>query len=394
MFRAEGGLYRRQDWLLLGVTLALCGLGVAFIYSASYRGAGMPVQGLWSKQLLWVGVGLIVYLVVIQLDPHRLIRAAPFWYGVGIVLLLLVATMGTELKGGKRWLDLGVLLLQPSELVKLTNLLLLAYLLGEVDSRPPDLRRVIFCLLLVGAPLVMVMVQPDLGTAMVFLPTAVGVLFLAGMRWRHLFGLAAVALIVLLPVIVQLIHYDRVFYPILKANPAAEPPGWYLLRPYQCNRVLVFLDPSFETWGAGWNLLQCKIAVGSGGWAGKGFLRGEQNLLGFLPRPVAPTDFIFSVLAEELGFRGVAALLGLYTVLLTRTIWIAFRCRADVAGGLLAGGIAIMFFCHVFVNVGMTIGLLPITGLPLPLLSYGGSFMLSTMLAIGLVQAVYVRRRP
>jgi rod shape determining protein RodA len=214
------------------------------------------------------------------------------------------------------------------------------------------------------------------------------------MKWRHLTLLGILALLVMLPVILQLVHYIRYFYPALQSDPALSAPWWYILKPYQCNRILVFLDPNFDPYNAGWNLLQCKIAVGSGGYLGKGFLHGSQNLLGFLPRPVAPTDFIFSVLAEELGFRGVILLLGLYTVLLTRMILIGLRCRQEPSRSLLAGGIAIIFFCHIFVNLGMTIGLMPITGLPLPLMSYGGSFLLGSMLALGMIQAVFVRRQP
>lgn len=387
-------IYRRQDWILLGAALGLCTLGILFIFSATYQGPGVPMPRVWMKQALWLGIALVGYLLMIQVNPTWLIRMGPILYAIGVVLLVLVALVGTELNEGRRWLRLGPFILQPSEFVKISNLVLLAYLLGEVDVRPPNLARVFSCLFWVGIPLVLVILQPDLGTALVFLPSALGLLFLAGMRWRHLFLLASMAFLAVLPILFQLVHYFRFFYPQLQLNPGLNAPWWYLFKPYQCNRILVFLDPNFDPYNAGWNLLQCKIAVGSGGYAGKGFLQGSQNLLGFLPRPVAPTDFIFSVLAEELGFRGVLLLVGLYLVLLTRLIMIGLRCRQEPSRSLLAGGIAIIFFCHIFVNLGMTIGLMPITGLPLPLMSYGGSFLLGSMLALGMVQAVFVRRGP
>ena len=237
--------------------------------------------------------------------------------------------------------------------------------------RTPQLRRrwgtVWVALGLVGLPLVLIMIEPDLGSAMVLMPIGFGLMFVAGVRVKHL-------------VLVTLLGM------------ALTPLAWLKLKDYQKDRLTVFLNPNRDPLGDGWNLNQSLIAVGSGGVSGKGYLQGTQNLLGYLPRTVTPNDFLFSVIAEEKGFVGSACVVGLYAVILFSGLRIAANAR-DRLGMLLATGVVAMLFFHVFINVGMTIGLMPVTGLPLPLLSYGGSFVLASMTALGLLQNVWIHRR-
>ncbi len=268
------------------------------------------------------------------------------------------------------WMVFGVPV-QPSEFAKVAMVLVLARVLGGGAIHPRSFGTVVVALLLMALPFGLILVEPDLGTAMVLVPTAVFMLFAAGAAWRYLLGLGMLGL-------------GGVAFVL-------SPLARHVLSDYQHERILTFLDPSRDPLGSGWNALQSAIAVGSGGWSGKGFLNGTQSVLGFLPRTVSPTDFIFPVIAEETGFIGASLLLLAFAALLScyiRTAWTA----KDPAGSLLATGIASLLFCHVFVNIGMTIGLLPITGLPLPLVSSGGSFMVSTLAGFGLVQSVHVRR--
>jgi rod shape determining protein RodA len=221
-------------------------------------------------------------------------------------------------------------------------------------------------LLILSIPFLLIVKQPDLGTAMTLIPLAVAMMFVAGVPTRYLVILGLVGICLL-------------------------PVGWFALGDYQKERIMVFFDPARDPLGSGWNKIQSEIAVGSGGIAGKGYLKGTQNILGFLPRTVAPTDFIFSVIAEELGFVGSALLLSLFATLVVGGLRAALRAR-DKFGRLLAVGVVVLMFFHAFVNMSMTIGLMPVTGIPLPLISYGGSFMVCTMVGLGLVQSVYVRR--
>jgi len=280
-------------------------------------------------------------------------------------LLVLVLVAGRRVYGARRWLSLFGFTLQPSELVKLATIICLAAVLGK---RRRDLRRfryVVAVMLLTAVPAVMIVKEPDLGTAMVFVPIAFGVMFVAGVPMRFLAMLALIGLLFL-------------------------PFAWLGMDEYQKNRIIVFFDPDRDPLGAGWNKMQSEIAVGSGGFWGKGYRNGTQNILGFLPRTVAPTDFVFSVIAEEKGFVGSVGILSLYFIVLLGTTRAALRGR-DKFGRLLCTGIGCMIFSHVFVNIAMTVGLMPITGLPLPLISYGGSFLVTTLAALGMIQSVYIR---
>ncbi len=365
--RAWWRLWLDQDGLAVLVAGLLLAAGLAFVYSASWRGAETGIVGAWfDRQVWWVAIGVVVALALVRVDYQVWLRQAGWLYLAGLALLVLVLFFGTRVYGASRWIRVMGVLVQPSEFAKVTLVLLLARLLGSPAVRPTDFSTVLAALALTILPFLLILQQPDLGTAMILPPTVVFMLFAAGAAMRHLIGIAA-------------------FSALL------SPLGWWILSGYQRERILTFLDPSRDPLDSGWNALQSAIAVGSGGLSGKGFLNGTQNVLGFLPRTVSPSDFIFPVIAEETGFIGASLLLLAFAVLLTcyiRTAWTA----KDPAGSLLATGIASLFFCHVFINIGMTIGLLPITGLPLPLVSSGGSFMVSTLAGFGLVQSVHVRR--
>lgn len=358
--------WKRMDWLTLAATLALIVVGIVFIYSASFRQEDTQMTALTQRQLLWALVGLTVLFSAVAIDYRKVGRGALVIYLACLVLLVLVLLMGRKIYGATRWLSLFGVLVQPSEFAKLGTILLLARYLSEPARDMANPRTPLTALALAAVPFLLILQQPDLGTASTLIPVALAMLFVGGVPMRHLVVLGLIGIIGLVP-------------------------GWFVLDGYQRERLLVFFDPGRDPLGTGWNSIQSGIAVGSGGLTGKGYMMGTQNILGFLPRTVAPTDFIFSVIAEESGFIGSVVLLVLFAVLLGGGIRAGLASR-DKFGRLLAVGVATLLFCHVFVNMAMTVGLMPITGLPLPLVSYGGSFMLCTMSGLGLVQSVYARR--
>ena len=361
-------LLRRMDWWLTVTIVALMAISVCFIYSASYRGPGQPMPRYYQMQMVWFGIGLAVYIAMALVDYRRVCQWAPVWYTMAVGALVLVLVAGAKVYGARRWMGWGSFGIQPSEIAKLAIIASVSYYLFHRSS---EARRhwgtVAGVLALVAVPIALIVLQPDLGSAMVLVPICLALMFVAGVRGKHLVLVVVVGL-------------------------ALAPLGWMQLRDYQKARLTVFLNPDKDPLGAGWNLNQSLIAVGSGGLTGKGYLQGTQNLLGYLPRTVAPNDFLFSVIAEETGFIGSALVLGLYGILLLRGLQIAMHAQ-DRLGSLLATGVVAMLFFHVFINIGMTIGLMPIKGLPLPLLSHGGSFVLATMMALGLVQSVWIHRR-
>ena len=363
-----------QDGLAILLVAGLLGAGLTFIYSASWRGEETGIVGAWfSKQIWWAALGTGVALTLAATDYKFWIRHAGWLYLASLVLLALVFVpgIGRKVYGAYRWLVILGVPVQPSEFAKVTTVLLLARVLASPVLQRRSFGTVLLALGLMALPFGLILEEPDLGTAMVLVPTTVCMLFAAGCALRYLIGLG-----------------------LLGAGGVAaalSPLAKLFLDDYQHERIATFLDPSRDPLGSGWNALQSAIAVGSGGFSGKGFLNGTQNVLGFLPRTVSPTDFIFPVIAEETGFIGAGVLLLAFVALLTCYLRTAGTAR-DPAGSLLATGIAGLLFCHVFVNVGMTIGLLPITGLPLPFVSSGGSFMVSTLAGFGLVQSVHVRR--
>jgi rod shape determining protein RodA len=330
---------------------------------------------------------------MVWFDYQQLARFSWWIYGAAIVMLLMVFLF-PKVNGAHRWIPLPGFTLQPSELAKIAVVVVLSVYLAAPDRDVDEGKTFYGCVAIVGLPFLLIAAEPDLSTSLTLAPISLAIMLYMGVQRRLLLiGLAAV--VIFATVVCFWIKFETT--PAIEAMPEAEQPAVVLprmpfLEDYQKGRIKVFLTKDFDKGDAGWNKLQSQIAVGSGGLHGKGYLQGTQNILGFLPRTVAPTDFIFCVIAEETGFLGGAFFIVLYTVLLGRCMRVSLRSR-DEFGRIMALGIGVMVFCHVFVNIAMTIGILPITGLPLPLMSYGGSFMVSTMIALGLVQSVYQRRR-
>ena len=352
---------RDLDWWLLAIVFALCGISLLQIHSATQNS---PLAGMHWRQMTWILLGLVAMLIVSRLDYHTILDQAPLLYLIGLAALVAVLVVGQTRFGAKRWLPVLGAVLQVSELVKLIIIILLARFFSEVRSDQLSLPDLAKAAVLTGVPLVLILLQPDLGTALVLVPVTVVGAFLAGIQWKH-----AVALLVL----------GALMLPI----------GWHVLKPYQKERIETFLRPEEDPRGSGYQILQSKIAVGSGGFWGKGIGRGSQNQGGFVP--VRYSDFIMAALAEELGFAGVLVTLLLFMVLLLRLVQNAQRAN-DRAGMFLVMGVAAVLGFHLFVNVAMVIGYMPVTGIPLPLLSYGGSATLFVFLALGLVMNVRVRR--
>jgi rod shape determining protein RodA len=373
--RRSWRLWRALDWWLVGAMLMLCALSVAFVFSATFRGPDLPQPSFYLQQLTWVALGLMLFLGVTLLDYRALARWSPLYYAVGIgaLLFLLVApsSLVPRVNGAKCWIDLRWFKLQPSEFAKLAYLLCLAYFMTQAASGPRSAGTFFKALLILIPMAALIVVEPDMGMTAVLVPMFFAMTYVAGARRKFLIWL-------------------------LVAGVAIAPLVWsYGLKDYQKRRLTVFLNPErdLETMmGSGWSLRQSKIAVGSGGLLGEGYLQGGQKMLGYLPRAVVHNDFIFSVFAEERGYVGSLVMVGLYGLLLYRVVRVGLRLKEPLAQVMAAGVVAMLFF-NVFVNIGMTIGLMPITGLPLPLMSYGGSSMLSTMLALGLLQSAYVRRQ-
>ena len=355
------------DWWLLAILAAICALGVIEIYSATH---GSVLNGMHMKQVRWLLVGVVLMFALSRVDYHLILDQALILYLIGILALIAVLVFGHTRFGAKRWLPVLGEFLQVSELVKLIIIIVLARFFAEVQSDDLSLRDLIKAGLLVGIPVALILKQPDLGTALVLMPLLVVGAFLAGLQWHH------AAIISLVGVLLV----GSVFFP---------PVSKHILKPYQRERITSFLHPEDDAKGSGYQLLQSKIAVGSGGFWGKGFGNGSQNQLGYIP--VRYSDFIMSAWAEEQGFKGVLLALGLYMALLLRLVQNAQRAK-DRAGMFLVMGVAAALGFHVLVNVAMVIGAMPVTGIPLPLMSYGGSATLFVFLAIGLVMNVRLRR--
>jgi len=353
---------RDFDWPLLVLMLVLCAVGVLQIYSATHDTGWRDA---WWKQLIAVGLGVVLFWVISSVDYHTLLGQVPLMYGISVFTLIVVLVAGKTVFGGRRWIPLfGGFHLQISEFVKIVLVLLVARYLIELKSERPEWRDVLKLGGLVGIPFFLVLRQPDLGTALTFLPALAAGLFLAGMRWQHALAIMLAAVLVL-------------------------PVGYYFLKDYQKARLVSFMDPSSDPKGSGYQVIQSKIAIGSGGLWGMGVTRGLQTQLRFLPVP--HTDFIFSAFAEEHGFVGVIVVLGLYFLLLMQMIQNA-QMAPDRAGMYICMGVAAVFLFHVLVNVGMVVGRMPVAGIPLPLMTSGGSNVLSTFMMLGLVNNVRLRR--
>ncbi len=341
------------------LVLVLCGLFV--LYSASGQNMHMV-----SRQMVYFGIGFGCMFVIAQFNPYWFQLAAPWLFGVGIIALILVLIMGVGAKGAQRWLSIfGVFRFQPSEVMKLAVPIMLAWFMaGKI--MPPNLKVILQALILIFIPTLLIMRQPDLGTSLLIAVSGLLVLLFAGLSWRWI----TLAFMVVL---------------------GGAPLMWYgVMHAYQKQRVLTFLDPESDPLGAGWNIIQSKTAIGSGGIEGKGWLQGTQSQLEFLPE--RHTDFIIAVFAEEQGLIGVLMLLILYLMIVMRGIYMASRAR-DSFSRLLGGSLIVTFFMYVFVNIGMVSGILPVVGVPLPLVSYGGTSIVTLMAAFGVIMSVYTHRQ-
>ena len=405
---------RRSSWdVVTPVALVLLGaIGVAFIYSAQLsvlqaRGAGTSwLRQDWFKQIVFLGAGGVVYYVVSQIDYRFWLRIAHWFYLICLVPLLIVLIPGISGEaatrwGAQRWIPLGPFSFQPSETAKIAVLLITASIL--MHSRIGTVRQSLGALaklaLAAGIPMVLILLQPDLKSAIVLPPMVFSMLYVSKLSPRFFLG-ALGAFLLLLGAVAwdtsRYVDYMRANNKSFSRDKGAfEESTWVRLplHDYQRNRILSFINPDeYDPNGIGWNQRQSLISVGSGGLAGKGWTEGTQAQLGYLPRSVAHNDFIFAVIAEEKGFLGSITVLGLFGVVLFNGIRIAGSAR-DRLGALIAIGVTALFTVHVFVNIAMTIGLVPITGIPLPLISYGGSFVLSCCMLQGLVQSVWRFRR-
>jgi rod shape determining protein RodA len=347
-------------WVLL-LALAISGLGILEIYSATHNN---NLAGMHLRQLGWVGLGVVCMLLIARIDYHVILDQAPLLYLGGLAALVAVLVLGEVRFGARRWLSLGGMPLQVSELVKLIIIVTLARFFSEVRTDRLSLADLIKAGAITAVPLGLILMQPDLGTALVLMPLLAAGVFLAGIQWKHAVALGLLGVMLL-------------------------PAGWFFLKPYQRERIETFLNPESNPRGPGYQVLQSKIAVGSGGFWGKGIGKGSQNQLGFVP--VRWSDFILAALAEELGFAGVFVTLALYTALLLRLVQSAQRA-GDRAGMFLVMGVTAVLGFHVLVNVAMVIGYMPVTGIPLPLMSYGGSATLFMFMALGLAMNVRMRR--
>lgn len=395
-FLLQQSRHYRFDLISPVCILLLAVSGIFFIYSAQvYTGRSQYIM-----QIVWLGAGAVVYLTVSLIDYKFFLKHSHWVYAGSIVLLLLLwSPLGLEQFGARRWLNLRFFTYQPSEMAKLASAIAVASILARSEIR--NIRQSIQVLCRVAAvvfvPMLLIFAQPDLGSALVIPPMVFALLYVSHLPKS--FFATAFALFVLLVTLVSVdIYRYNAFLDENDLSPtsqlgAFEEHSWLPIRDYQRNRILSFVAPGkVDAMGIGWNLSQSLISVGSGGLTGKGWQEGTQAKLGYLPRAVAHNDFIFSVVAEETGFLGSSFVIALYGLILCNGIRIAGLAR-DRFGTLLALGVTMIFSVHVLVNIGMTIGLMPITGLPLPFLSYGGSFLLSCCLLQGLVQSVYRYRK-
>ncbi len=352
------GTLRLDGPLLVGIA-AIALYSQLILFSSS--------GGDWESVLrgsIRLAIGATIMLTLAQLRPSTLRRITPWLYGVGLILLIVVDAIGYVGKGAQRWLDLGFIRFQPSELMKLAVPMACALLLRE-RSLPPDLRTLGLLAVIILVPTALTIVQPDLGTGLLILFAGTLVVVLGGLSWRIIAALAGVAI-------------------------ASAVIGWNFLHDYQRQRVLTLLDPQADPLGSGYHIIQSTIAIGSGGLFGKGYLQGTQGQLEFLPERT--TDFVLAVIGEEFGFVGIVILMGLYLFVVFRALFLTSQMR-DTFSRLLSGSLAAIFFVYVFINAGMVSGILPVVGVPLPLVSYGGTSMVTLLAGFGMLMSLYANRK-
>ena len=348
------------DLPLLLSLLLLSVVGLFVLYSA-----GDQNSDLLYRQLVRLFIGFIAMLAIAQFSPDILERWAPWIFAAGLIMLVAVLILGDIGKGAQRWLNLGFFRFQPSEIMKIAVPMMVAWYLSEA-TLPPKLSRLLVALVILFVPTLLVAKQPDLGTSLLIAVSGIFVLLLSGLRWRIIFGAITVFV-------------------------ASLPIAWnYLLHDYQRQRVLTFINPENDPLGAGYHIIQSTIAIGSGGLYGKGWLNGTQSHLDFLPE--RSTDFIFAVFSEEFGFLGILVLLALYGFVIIRGMIIASQAQ-DTFTRLLAGSLTLTFFVYVFVNIGMVSGILPVVGVPLPLISYGGTSMVTLLASFGILMSIQTHRK-
>ncbi|WP_177412203.1 rod shape-determining protein RodA [Pseudomonas cavernae] len=349
------------DGPLLLLLLILAAGSLFVLYSASGKNWDLLI-----KQASSFGLGILGMIVIAQFEPRFLARWVPLGYVIGVGLLVVVEVMGHNAMGATRWINIpGVIRFQPAEFMKILMPATIAWYLAK-RSLPPKLRHVALCLALIVVPFALIVRQPDLGTALLILASGMFVLFIGGLQWRWILG--AVAAVV----------------------PVAVAMWFFVMHAYQKQRVLTFLDPESDPLGTGWNIIQSKAAIGSGGVFGKGWLLGTQSHLDFLPE--SHTDFIIAVLGEEFGLVGICLLLLVYLLLIGRGLAITVQAQT-LFGKLLAGSLTMTFFVYVFVNIGMVSGLLPVVGVPLPFISYGGTHLVTLLSGFGLLMAIHTHRK-
>lgn len=357
----------KVDFIQLFAMAGLLAIGILFIYGTGQQ-VGFKATLLWKKQLLWAAIGFVVWIgMTFFFDYRKLTLFTPFFYIVCLIGLVLVLKLGVDLNGARRWFSIGGISIQPSEFAKFGVLLIAAWMLSIKGFDINKFHNLVLLGIVCGIPFILIVAEPDLGTSIVFIPMICSILIVAGLKWKWIFiGLFLAC--------------------------ASVPSVYPFLKEYQKERILVFMNPERDPDNRGWNSLQSQLAVGSGGAYGKGFMQGTQNTLGFLPKNVSYTDFIYSVIAEESGFVGSVTVVFLYFLLIVSCLRAAVFAP-DSFGRYIAVGIAGVFFAHSFVNIGMTIKIMPITGIPLPLISYGGTFTVVTMILLGFIQSIYSRRQ-
>ncbi|HEV2492245.1 MAG TPA: rod shape-determining protein RodA [Terriglobia bacterium] len=358
---SKAASYRDFDWFLLLLALGIAAIGIIEIYSTTVHTA-LATQ--YKRQIYWVLIGCVLAIAISRFDYRIIVEQVPWIYLFSILALLAVLVSGHSASGARRWLKIGALTFQVSELVKLVIIVAVAAYLASRREKSVTWRDLVVLGVLVGAPAALVAIEPDLGTSLTFFPIVAAGLFLAGIRVRQVLALLLLGILIL-------------------------PVGWHFLKPYQRERVMTFIHPAENTQGSGYQSSQAKIAIGSGGFWGKGIGNGTQSRLGFIP--VSHADFIFASFAEEQGFVGTLLVLLLYFALLVRLLDGA-QTAGERAGAFVLVGFASLLFFQVAVNVGMMIGFLPVTGIPLPLMSQGGSSTLITFLGLGLAMSVKMRR--
>ena len=353
-------LQRLHVDLTLFILLALLSsIGILILISAGHEN-----MGLLNRQATRLGVAFIAMFIVAQVPPHVLKMLAPWLFLLGTLLLLGVLFIGDMGKGAQRWLDLGFFRFQPSELLKLATPMMIAWYLAE-RRLPPSNKHIALATIFIAIPTVLIAKQPDLGTSILIASSGLTVLFLAGISWKIIAG-------------------------VIAAGASLTPVLWSFMKDYQKQRVLTFLSPEDDPLGAGYHIIQSKIAIGSGGTYGKGWMHGSQARLEFLPE--SSTDFIFAVFSEEFGLVGCIALLSIYLLIFIRSIYMAIQAQ-DTFSRLLAGSLSLTFFIYLFVNVGMVTGILPVVGVPLPLVSYGGTSMVTLLIGFGILMSIHTHRK-